>query len=207
MRCTICTCIRHLSYCAVQWQMACPIYKFNPIKIALIAPFSDEVRPTCNKISWNFPAVQMIKYQLNFILNIKIFWCYFLSRFTIWYYLNQWCKSISFARRLVLKNADNLENKKFVAFEVQFLRSWMDTHGNVQYRNFNLTMQMTCTIQTMCFLSPHVVLSACTSFSGERDKKQKTRSFKGLQGNANNISSSPTRGFRHTEVVDTLTHW
>ena len=44
MRCTICTCIRHLSYCAVQWQMACPIYKLNPIKIAFIAPFSDEVR-------------------------------------------------------------------------------------------------------------------------------------------------------------------
>jgi len=45
----------------------------TPPKIALIALFLDEVRPTCSRIPWNFLLVQMIKHQLNLRLRIIIF--------------------------------------------------------------------------------------------------------------------------------------
>ena len=44
-----------------------------PPQIALIALFSDEVRPMCNKILGTFPVVQMMEYKLKLRLSVRIF--------------------------------------------------------------------------------------------------------------------------------------
>ena len=81
---------RNKSYHVYEWVMShlwmshvtqmiesCHIYtSYNvyerPRKNAFFARFSDEIRPTCSKIPWNFPAVQIIKYQFYLSLEIKL---------------------------------------------------------------------------------------------------------------------------------------
>jgi len=77
----ICDVTRDRVHSYVMWpvtesiHMWCDPWKspFIPPKIALIALFSDEVRPMCSKIPWNFPRVQMINHQSNLSLTINPF--------------------------------------------------------------------------------------------------------------------------------------
>ena len=100
-------------------------------KIAIIALISNEVRTTCCKIPWNFPAEQMIKYQFNLRLKFKMFSVYIFE--PIYHLIGQTnsFEPVMYVKSRLLdvwyyKNTNNPANEKVVAFGVRFLYSWAD---------------------------------------------------------------------------------